>query len=73
MYLPRRPKLPQNGTETRRPRGGFHAKQAYPGTGRYQGACRLGVAIAHYLGEVLRGVTALTFAWLGTDVFFVLS
>lgn len=38
-----------------------------------RGLAALAVVIAHYFGEVPHGISALTVAWLGVDVFFVLS
>jgi peptidoglycan/LPS O-acetylase OafA/YrhL len=38
-----------------------------------RGLAALTVVAAHYFGEVPHGVSALTVAWLGVDVFFVLS
>ena len=38
-----------------------------------RGVAALSVLVAHYFGEVPHGISALTVAWLGVDVFFVLS
>jgi len=38
-----------------------------------RGLAALAVVVAHYFGEVPHGLSALTVAWLGVDVFFVLS
>jgi peptidoglycan/LPS O-acetylase OafA/YrhL len=38
-----------------------------------RGAAALAVVVAHYFGEVEHGTRALTFGWVGVDVFFVLS
>ncbi len=38
-----------------------------------RGIAILGVVVGHYLGEVPHGIRALTFGWLGVDLFFVLS
>jgi peptidoglycan/LPS O-acetylase OafA/YrhL len=38
-----------------------------------RGVAVLAVIIAHYFGEVSHGFAALTFGWVGVDLFFVLS
>src|SRR5262249_42277957 len=38
-----------------------------------RGVAVLAVIIAHYFGEVRHGFAALTFGWVGVDLFFVLS
>jgi peptidoglycan/LPS O-acetylase OafA/YrhL len=58
---------------------GNDAHRRAPGLGRIaeldglRGAAAAAVVIAHYFGEAPSGFIALTFAWIGVGVFFVLS
>lgn len=48
-------------------------KKRIPELDGLRGLAALAVVVAHYVGEVPHGITALTIGWYGVDFFFVLS
>jgi hypothetical protein len=72
--LPRRAtRIYQKGCRRRLRRRDIVEGKRIPELDGIRGLAALAVVVAHYFGEVPHGLSALTVAWLGVDVFFVLS